>query len=412
VFFRFPVGTVLGVPERAAGDGVEDVGPLALDGDVDRIAGADHSLGREEGAQCRAGRAVDGQLRARRGDRWSVHRDGDHVLPPGELGMRRHRIEGDRVRVVAIRRGLTHVLGSEPEHYFPTDVIAKRRRDRSPQWQRPVAHRKAGLPGGGHQPGGKQPDRWGADEPGYVQIHRSPVQLHRPAHLDHGALVQQRDSVSDREALRRVVGDVEGGDSERADGADDLLPHPGPLRGVEAGERFVQQEDVRHLHQRAPHAHQATLAVGQLARPAGQQPAQPQLPGTAADPLLHFGLRQPLRSQSPPEIARHVEEGQQRRGFEDHRRPSLTGWQCGDVATLDDHFAGADRVQAGDDAQERGLAAAGRTQHDQQLAVGRPQRHVPQHWRAVPGDGHPLDTRAGHRPHHPRRRPSNPSLKR
>jgi hypothetical protein len=46
VFFRFPVGTVLGVPERAAGDGVEDVGSLALDGDADRIAGADHSLGR------------------------------------------------------------------------------------------------------------------------------------------------------------------------------------------------------------------------------------------------------------------------------------------------------------------------------------------------------------------------------
>ena len=44
---RFLVGTVLGVPERAAGDGVEDVGPLRLDGDADRVAGRIIAPGRK-----------------------------------------------------------------------------------------------------------------------------------------------------------------------------------------------------------------------------------------------------------------------------------------------------------------------------------------------------------------------------
>ena len=50
---------------------------------------------------------------------------------------------------------------------------------------------------------------------------------------------------------------------------------------------------------------------------------------------------------------------------------------------------GGDLVEAGEHPQQRGLAAAGRAEDDQQLAVGGLQGDVAQHRRPAPDDGHP-----------------------
>jgi len=62
------------------------------------------------------------------------------------------------------------------------------------------------------------------------------------------------------------------------------------------------------------------------------EPLPAQEPRPAADPLLHLCLRPVLRAQSPAEIARHVEEREQRGRLEHHRHASLPGRQPGDPA--------------------------------------------------------------------------------
>jgi hypothetical protein len=92
------------------------------------------------------------------------------------------------------------------------------------------------------------------------------------------------------------------GETNECSAAPKELALEGALHGVEIAEGFVQQKDVRDLHLRASQAGQAALTTGQLTRPAGQQPGEPQLPGPSAGPLLHFCFRPSLHPQSDPRL--------------------------------------------------------------------------------------------------------------
>ena len=67
------------------------------------------------------------------------------------------------------------------------------------------------------------------------------------------------------------MGDQDRGDAELALQAPDLAAHGQPQRGVEVGERLVEQQELRLLDQRAGERHALLLAAGQLAGPPVQQ---------------------------------------------------------------------------------------------------------------------------------------------
>ena len=77
------------------------------------------------------------------------------------------------------------------------------------------------------------------------------------------------------------------------------------------------------------------------------------------------GMRRPKR-----DVVAHRHVREHRVVLEHHGEPALARRQVGDVAPADQHAAGALRLQPGDDAQQRGLAAARRPEQRHELAVG------------------------------------------
>jgi hypothetical protein len=63
-------------------------------------------------------------------------------------------------------------------------------------------------------------------------------------------------------------------------------------------------------------------------------------------------------------------------GLEDHGDVALAWREVGDLAAADLDAAVRRLLEAGDDAQERRLAAAGRADEHHELAVGDPERDV------------------------------------
>ncbi len=97
---------------------------------------------------------------------------------------------------------------------------------------------------------------------------------------------------------------------------------------------------------------------------------------------------------------RHVRP--ERVGLKDHRHAAPLRRQAGDVAPGDQDPPGPDLGEAGDGAQQRGLAAAGRAEQGDELAGRHLERDALQHLDRAEGDLDPLD--AQRIPGHPRTR--------
>ena len=73
----------------------------------------------------------------------------------------------------------------------------------------------------------------------------------------------------------------------------------------------------------------------------------------------HLGARHAAQPQAVADIAEHGHVRPQRVGLEHHRDAALLGREAGDVAAEEPDRAGRRLLEAGDGAQQRGLAAAG-----------------------------------------------------
>jgi hypothetical protein len=95
-------------------------------------------------------------------------------------------------------------------------------------------------------------------------------------------------------------------------------------------------------------------------------------------------LRHVTHLQREGDVVDGIEMGKQRVALKHHRGAAPGGRQVGDVLGADDDIAGRRGLVAGDEAQGRGLAAAGRAQQAA-IAVGRDLEIDPvdRHGRAV-----------------------------
>ncbi len=150
----------------------------------------------------------------------------------------------------------------------------------------------------------------------------------------------------------------------------DLHARLAAQRGVEVGQRLVEQEDLGLAHDRTPDRDALALAARHLARQPLQVRPQVQDLGGAVDLLLdhrRIGLGQAQRE------AHVLGDGHvrvQRVALEHHRQVALRGRQARDVAAVEDDAAGGQRLEPGDQAQQRGLAAARRADEHGELAAG------------------------------------------
>src|SRR5690606_9255654 len=86
-----------------------------------------------------------------------------------------------------------------------------------------------------------------------------------------------------------------------------------------------------------------------------------------SDDVPGLGVPPPLLPEAEGDVLRHREPGKERVGLENH---APVGARAGDAAPVEPHLARAGPVEPRDDAQERGLAAAGRAENGDEV-IGR-----------------------------------------
>mmetsp|Transcript_1013 Transcript_1013/g.2513 ORF Transcript_1013/g.2513 Transcript_1013/m.2513 type:complete len:443 (-) Transcript_1013:3285-4613(-) len=209
---------------------------------------------------------------------------------------------------------------------------------------------------------------------------RALVDLLRRADLLDAAVVHQHDAVGHLQRLVLVVGDEDAGDVQlvvqAAQPAAQLLAH----LGIQRTEGFVQQQHAR-LHREGTGQRDAlALAAGELWRETVGQPVELHELQQLDDALLDLGLGQALlaRLDAQPErdVVEHRHVTEQRVMLEHEADLALAHMGVGRVLAVQQHPAAVGLLQAGDDAQQRGLAAARGAEQRDQLAAGEFQADV------------------------------------
>jgi len=165
------------------------------------------------------------------------------------------------------------------------------------------------------------------------------------------------------------VGDVDRRDAEIALQPRDLGAHLHAQLRVQVGERLVHEEGARLADDRPAHGHPLALAAGKRARLLAQDVHQAQ----GARRLLHPAVDLLLGEAAHLEREGHVVVGRHVRVegvvLEDHGDVAILRGQIVDHPAADADRARGHRLQPGDHAQRRRLAAAGRPHEDDKLAV-------------------------------------------
>jgi hypothetical protein len=195
------------------------------------------------------------------------------------------------------------------------------------------------------------------------------VQLLRHADLEHVPVLHHRDAVGERQRLLLVVGHVHGRDAELALELPDLAADLHPDLGVEVGQRLVQQQDVRVEHEGTRQRHPLLLAPGELAGVPALEAGEIDL----AQPLGHarrdLGGGELAQLEAVGHVARHRHVRPERVVLEHHADVPLVGRQPAHHAPAETDLARVGLVEPGDEAEQRGLATAGRAEQREQLAV-------------------------------------------
>ena len=202
----------------------------------------------------------------------------------------------------------------------------------------------------------------------------------RRAHLLDAARVHQHHPVGHFQRLFLVVRHEHAGHVQLvvqpAQPAAQFLAH----LGVQRAKGFVQQQHARLHRQRARQGDALALAARQLGRIAIGQPVQlhqpEQVVHLALDLVLGRTLRTMLDAQAEGHVLEHGHVLEQRVVLEHEPDLALAHVHGGGVLAGEQHAARVGRFQARDDAQQRGLAAAGRSQQRDQLAGLDMQRYV------------------------------------
>ncbi|MCY1299576.1 hypothetical protein D9M70_491090 [compost metagenome] len=195
------------------------------------------------------------------------------------------------------------------------------------------------------------------------------VDVERTADLLDPTAVQHHQPVGQRHRLDLVVGDVERGRAEALLQALDLAAHRDAQLGVEVGERLVEEEGRRLAHDGAAHGDALTLAAGKGARLAREIGLDFQHPRGFGDAGVDLGLGRLAVLQAVGKVVVDGHVRIERIVLEDHGDVALGRIDIVDDARTDRHRALRNRLEPGDHAQKRGLAAAGRADQHDELAV-------------------------------------------
>ena len=246
---------------------------------------------------------------------------------------------------------------------------------------------------------GKEVDRRAADELCHLHVRGPGVELGWGSELDDVAAVHHGDPVRHGHRLDLVVGDVDEGCAEALVQLGELGAHVDAQLRVEVRQRLVHEEDVRMPDHGAAEGDALALAAGELSRPAIEQRAELELLRHRFDLALDTAHYRPAPPRQQPyqgqalmqaqtrhderqaEIGPHRHVRVERVALEHHRDPPLVRTQMVDRRSADQNRAGILALDAGDDADQGCLPAAGRADEGHELAVRDGKVDAAEHWR-------------------------------
>ena len=189
--------------------------------------------------------------------------------------------------------------------------------------------------------------------------------------------MQHRHPVAQVEGLLLLVGDQDGGDAHPLDGPLELAAGALAQGGIEVGERLVEQQDAGLGRQGAGQGHPLLLAARDLPHPPCFKTGKLHQRQGLGHPAGGLPLSAP-GDDAEGHVLAHGEMGEQGVVLEDHAEMPALGRQGGDVLALHPDAAAVRRLEAGDQAQGRGLAAARGTQQGEDLPLRHLQRQAAQ----------------------------------
>ena len=186
--------------------------------------------------------------------------------------------------------------------------------------------------------------------------------------LDHAA-VHDGDAVGDGHGLLLIVGDVDGGDAHAVLNLADGVAHLDAQLGVEVGERLVHEQHVRLDDDGAGERDALLLAAGEaLGQAVGVLGDLDRLEDFIdAAPDLVLGQMAVFEAEG--DVLAHGHVRKDGIVLEDHADVALVGRDVVDDPSVEGDGAALDGVEAGDHAQQRGLAAAGGAEQREELAL-------------------------------------------
>ncbi len=216
-----------------------------------------------------------------------------------------------------------------------------------------------------------------ADELGDAARGRLVVDLLRLADLLHAAPEHHGDLVDEAERLFLVVGNKDGSGARGAQDAAHLGADAHTQAGVKVGERLVEQHQIGFGSEGAGEGDALLLAAAEFVGQAAFEAAEAHHGGHLRHALV--GVTG-IAVEAEGDVLAHVEVREEGVLLEDHADAAALGRQmeatAGDAHAADFDAAAVERFEAGDQAQERGLAAAAGAEQGEQLALGQRQRYA------------------------------------
>jgi hypothetical protein len=206
-------------------------------------------------------------------------------------------------------------------------------------------------------------DRTAPDKAGYIDMDRCAINLGGRSHLQQSSTIEHRDAIGQRQRLALVVGHIDNG---RAGGTVDVaerIQHCGTQMNVEIGQRLVEQDYACIGHNASGKRHTLPLSARKLVNFACSESGKPDHGEHIRNLLLDGSLVQPARPQRVGDVAGNIHMRPQGIGLEDHADAALfrrhLPHRVGDHQVPEADAARVRRLEAGDQPEQRGLAAAG-----------------------------------------------------
>ena len=184
------------------------------------------------------------------------------------------------------------------------------------------------------------------------------------------AAAHDGDLVRHRHRLELVVGDVDRGRADAIVQLTELAHHEVAELRVERAERLVHEEGHRPADDGAAERDALAVAAGEAGDGLVEQIVDPKEARRLLDALANLGLAHALALEREADVLAHVHVRVEGEELEDEGDVAGGGAVEGDVLAAEQDAARGRQLEPGDHAERRRLAAAGRTEQHQELAVG------------------------------------------